>query len=70
MKYEISSNALLYIKSRSTQRPVEGIVSRIKNRFHITFSDPQTGISPGQSAVFYDKDDDVVGGGIIDKICD
>jgi len=67
MKYEIQDEVKLFIKARSTQRPVEGTVTRVENRFKVVFTEPQTGISPGQSAVFYDKENDIIGGGIIDK---
>ncbi|HNX25599.1 MAG TPA: hypothetical protein PKG60_16245, partial [Spirochaetota bacterium] len=67
MKYEIKDEARLFIKSRSTQRPVEGIVTRIEDRFKVVFTEPQIGISPGQAAVFYDLENDIIGGGIIDK---
>lgn len=67
MKYEITGEVKVMIKSRSTQRPVEGLVTRIDDRFRVAFTEPQIGISPGQSAVFYDLENDVIGGGIIDK---
>lgn len=67
MKYEIKDEVKLFIKARSTQMPVEGTVSRINDRFKVIFTEPQTGISPGQSTVFYDEKYDLVGGGIIDK---
>ncbi|MBN2187835.1 MAG: tRNA 2-thiouridine(34) synthase MnmA [Chitinispirillaceae bacterium] len=37
------------------------------NSLRVSFSEPHSGITPGQSAVFYDNDL-VLGGGIIDKI--
>ena len=67
MKYEIEDEVKLFIKSRSTQRPVEGTVRRIQDRFKVDFTEPQIGISPGQAAVFYDSENDLIGGGIIDK---
>jgi len=67
MKYEIKEEVKVMIKARSTQSPVEGTVQRIDDHFNIIFTEPQIGISPGQSAVFYDMDNDVIGGGIIDK---
>jgi len=67
MKYEITGEEKVLIKSRSTQTPVEGLVSRIGDRFKIVFTEPQIGISPGQAAVFYDEENDLIGGGIIDK---
>lgn len=67
MKYEITEDTKLMIKSRSTQKPVEGTVSRIDDKFRVVFTEPQIGISPGQAAVFYDNENDLVGGGLIDK---
>lgn len=67
MKYEIKNDTPLLIKARSTQVPVSGTVSRTGTRFRIVFDEPQTGISPGQCAVFYDSENDIVGGGFIDR---
>jgi tRNA-specific 2-thiouridylase len=67
MKYEIRSETSLLIKARSTQVPVRGTVSRNGDRFMIVFDEPQTGISPGQCAVFYDSENDIAGGGFISK---
>lgn len=67
MKYEIKNDVKLMIKARSTQIPVECTVSRSGERFMVIFAQPQTGISPGQSAVFYDDEYDIIGGGVIDK---
>jgi len=67
MKYEIEDEMKGMIKCRSTQKPVEGIIRKNNDRFKVEFTEPQTGISIGQSAVFYDKDNDIIGGGIIDK---
>ncbi|MFH0913406.1 MAG: tRNA 2-thiouridine(34) synthase MnmA [Candidatus Omnitrophota bacterium] len=39
----------------------------LKRKIKIKFKEPQFAITPGQSAVFYDKDI-VLGGGIIDKV--
>lgn len=39
------------------------------NTIKIIFDKPKKSITPGQSAVFY-EDDDVIGGGIIEKVCD
>jgi tRNA-specific 2-thiouridylase len=67
MKYKITDEVKVMIKARSTQSPVEGTVSRIDDHFNVVFTEPQIGISPGQSAVFYDTDYDLIGGGIIDR---
>ena len=67
MKCEIKDEIKAMIKCRSTQSPVEGIVYRDDNRFKVKFTEPQIGISLGQSAVFYDTYNDIIAGGIIDK---
>lgn len=65
MKYTITDPVPLMIKTRSTQIPVMGTVSRTGDSFRIVFDKPQIGISPGQCAVFYDPENDIVGGGMI-----
>lgn len=54
------------IKIRYKARPIPGEVVALENgRVQATFFEPVFGITPGQTAVFYD-DDKVLGGGIID----
>jgi len=38
-----------------------------ENTFEVIFDDPQLAATPGQSAVFYQKDE-IVGGGIIETV--
>lgn len=65
MKYIIKEPVRAMIKSRSTQIPVEGTVTGRENSFSVVFDEPQTGISPGQTAVFYDVEGDIMGCGTI-----
>jgi len=67
MKMIISGKIKAKIKCRSTQSPFYGTIERHNNRFLVQFDEPQSGISPGQSAVFYDEGNDVLGGGVIEK---
>lgn len=67
MKEIITVERSALVKCRSTQRPVPCRVKRIGERFSVTFNSPEAGISPGQSAVFYDESGDLLGGGIIEK---
>jgi tRNA-specific 2-thiouridylase len=59
----------LKIKAKSRYRMDErsAIVDKIKNKYIIKFSKPQRAIMLGQSVVFY-KRNEVLGGGIIEKI--
>ncbi|MCP4131462.1 MAG: tRNA 2-thiouridine(34) synthase MnmA [bacterium] len=61
----------VYVKTRSTQRPVKARIEEQNEAGSVeiaaTFEEAQTGISPGQAAVFYNEDGDVLGGGTIDK---
>lgn len=52
---------------RYGHQPVRAVISEIKNSKHkIRFQKPQRAITPGQSVVFY-RDEELLGGGIIDK---
>jgi tRNA-uridine 2-sulfurtransferase len=55
------------VKARSTQAPVEALLSKGKDGILVTFASPQIGISPGQAAVFYNEAMEVLGGGIIQR---
>lgn len=65
MKEIIMEERAALVKCRSTQRPVPGRVKRSGEKFVVTFNEPESGISPGQSAVFYDESGNLLGGGII-----
>lgn len=67
MKYSIETGTRAYIKTRSTQRPVSGTVERNGGRFIVRFDGPMTGISPGQTAVFYDIEHDIIACGKIES---
>lgn len=54
------------VKIRYRHPLVHGIIKKVKNNlYEIQFKKPQKAITPGQSAVFYADDKEVLGGGII-----
>jgi tRNA-specific 2-thiouridylase len=55
------------VKTRSTQPPVPAILEEGDSGVYVRFTEPQPGISPGQAAVFYDRDGDILGGAWIVK---
>ena len=55
-----------YVKMRSTQKPIPVSVVVRDEVATLTFETRQKGVAKGQSAVFYDKDGFVLGGGIIE----
>jgi tRNA-specific 2-thiouridylase len=65
MKYVITNPVSALIKTRSTQKPFRGTVTGTGHSFKVMFDEPQTGISPGQTAVFYDDEGDIMGCGTI-----
>ena len=54
-------------KTRSTQPPVEAVLSVSGEEITVVFTAPQAGISPGQSVVFYNDGMEVLGGGTIER---
>lgn len=53
------------VKTRSTQVPVRAFLTEEAGGVTVAFKEPQTGISPGQAAVFYNEEMEVLGGGTI-----
>jgi len=54
------------VKTRYRQQVSRGIIKRKKSGImEVQFSKPERAVTPGQSAVFYDKNGEVLGGGII-----
>jgi tRNA-specific 2-thiouridylase len=58
---------VLRVKIRYNHKEAPAHIEKSGRGFKVKFSRPQFAITPGQSAVFYDKGI-VIGGGIIDKI--
>ncbi|MFC1608555.1 tRNA 2-thiouridine(34) synthase MnmA [Patescibacteria group bacterium] len=58
----------MYIKIRYRTSAIKATISPVENSTHffkVEFSKPQKAVTPGQSAVFYGKNEAVIGGGII-----
>jgi tRNA-uridine 2-sulfurtransferase len=53
------------IKIRSKHPEARGVLTSAPNGVHAAFEEPQSAVTPGQAAVFYDGDI-VLGGGVID----
>lgn len=58
----------VYAKIRSRAMPSKATVTILNNKLIVTFQEAQRAITKGQSVVLYDKDDYVLGGGIIEEI--
>lgn len=57
-----------YVKTRSTQKPAQAKIVQIDDKqIEITFTETLDGISPGQAAVIYNENGEVLGGGWIEN---
>jgi len=63
----IKKKVAVKVKIRYNHKQALAQIAPIGQRIKVQFKNPQFAITPGQSAVFYDRDT-VVGGGIIDKV--
>jgi len=63
----IKKKVALKVRIRYNHKEALAEIFPIGNKIRIRFVEPQFAITPGQSAVFYDKDI-LLGGGIIDKV--
>ena len=62
MKIEKFSNQTAYIKTRSTQKPVEAVLNEENENLIVKFKEPLSQITPGQAVVAYNKDMEILGG--------
>ena len=58
---------IIFARVRYRQPLAKAKLYKIKNNYEIIFEEPQKFIAIGQSAVFYSKKGEMLGGGIIDK---
>ena len=62
-------NVEIKVRIRYNHKESLASVSRVQGKLKVSFRKPQFAITPGQSAVFYDRDT-VLAGGIIEKVLD
>lgn len=62
---EIQDGETMSVKIRYQHKGAEATVHKNENGFVLKFSEPQRAITPGQAAVFYRKQNQLVGGGWI-----
>jgi len=65
----IKKNVEIKVRIRYNHKESPATISPIKGKLKVSFRKPQFAITPGQSAVFYDRDT-VLGGGIIERVPD
>ena len=63
----IKKKIVLKVKIRYNHKEARAKLSPVKDKLRVEFDKAQFAITPGQSAVFYDKDT-VLGGGIIERV--
>jgi len=68
MKETDLNGTSVLVKTRSTQEPFKAEVRVSEGRATVTFMKPQMQITPGQAAVFYNEEREILGGGIIEEV--
>lgn len=63
----IKKRVVVRVKIRYNHKEALAEILPFKNKLKVKFRHPQFAVTPGQSAVFYEKDE-VLGGGIIDRV--
>lgn len=56
-----------YVKTRSTQEAFRAVLREGDNGVYADFDESQPGVTPGQAAVFYDKNGNIMGGAWIER---
>ncbi len=65
---DLKSATRVNMKIRSSQQEFEALIEPVEHgKVKVICTEPQSAITPGQSAVFY-QDDLVLGGGVIDRV--
>lgn len=65
----IKKKVVLRVRIRYNHRQISALITPCAKAARVSFRIPQFAVTPGQSAVFYDKDT-VIGGGVIDAVLD
>ena len=63
----INEKKNVLLKLRSSQKPFEATFEPLETKAKLIFSEPQKAVATGQSAVFYDEQGFVLGGGVIES---
>ena len=61
----LKCEAVIRYRHKPVKCKVESCKVKSKNKYLVKFTEPQRAVTPGQSIVFYRKDE-VLGGGIIE----
>jgi len=62
----LKKKVALRVKIRYNHKEAAAIVTPSGSKLKVSFTQPQFAITPGQSAVFYNKDN-CIGGGVIEQ---
>ncbi len=61
------NKVVLKVKIRYNHKESEAVLIPTGSKIRVNFKNPQFAVTPGQAAVFYDRDK-IVGGGVIDRV--
>jgi tRNA U34 2-thiouridine synthase MnmA/TrmU len=65
VNWMVEKTQKVFVRIRHGGKLIKSKVERLKNKVVVEMGEAQRGVAPGQSAVFYSEEGELLGGGVI-----